>query len=237
MRSEIELFIKKTSPSQFAKYIDHTILSPNADLTKIHNACKEALKYGFKAIVVPPIWVNHARHVVHEAVSVCTVVGFPLGYVPTGVKVRETEIAIESGANEVDMVMNISAFKSANYDYVFNDISSVATICKENNVILKVIVEAGLLSEEELRKACMLSERAGANYVKTSTGFGPRGASIRDIIIMKSVVSPNIGVKAAGGIRHAIDAVIMIIAGADRIGTSRGVEIIEEYKRLRESIG
>jgi deoxyribose-phosphate aldolase len=214
---------------QIARMIDHTLLKPTATRKNIIKLCGDAKKYNFASVVVNPIYVPLAVKAVKGTnVRVCTVIGFPLGANTFEVKAFEAKKAAESGAQELDMVMNISAFKSRDYRLVKKDIEAVVKTAKEfGSIITKVIIETGFLTDEEKVKACLLAREAKADFVKTSTGFGPSGATVHDVRLMRKTVGEEMGVKAAGGIRTFEDAIAMIKAGANRIGTSAGVEIIE----------
>ena len=208
--------------------IDHTLLKPDATQDQIAQLCHEARKYGFASVCINPTNVKLCAQLLKgSGIPVCTVVGFPLGATPTDVKVFETQQAIRDGATEVDMVINVGALKSRDYELVERDIASVARACHAGNAILKVIIEAALLTDEEKVVACQLAKVAGADFVKTSTGFGPGGAALEDVALMRRVVGPTMGVKAAGGIRTYEDAQRMIAAGASRIGASASVKIIQ----------
>ena len=209
--------------------IDHTLLKPDATQDEIAQLCFEARKYNFASVCINPANVKLCAELLQGSdIPVCTVVGFPLGATPTDVKVFEAQKAIREGAIEVDMVINVGALKSRDYELVERDIASVARICHANNSILKVIIEAALLTDEEKVVACQLAKVAGADFVKTSTGFGPGGATLEDVALMRRVVGPSIGVKAAGGIRTLADVQKMIAAGASRIGASASVRIMQE---------
>jgi deoxyribose-phosphate aldolase len=217
--------------SQIAGYIDHTLLKPDATQDQIAQLCYEARKYGFAAVCVNPTHVKLCSQLLKGSpVHVCTVVGFPLGATPPEVKAYETQQSIDDGATEVDMVINIGALKSKDYALVERDIATVARTCHAGGAILKVIIEAALLNDEEKVIACQLAKAAGANYVKTSTGFGPGGATVHDVELMRRAVGPEMGVKAAGGIKSFEDAKAMVAAGATRIGASAGVRILQEAK-------
>ncbi len=210
-----------------ARMIDHTLLKPDATQAQIAQLCREAREYGFASVCVNPANVKLcARLLAGSDVLVCTVAGFPLGATSTEVKTFEAQQAIHDGAAEVDMVINIGALKSQDHELVERDIASVAQACHAGNAILKVIIETALLSDEEKVIACQLAQAAGADFVKTSTGFGPGGATPEDVALMRRVVGPTMGVKAAGGIRTFEDAQKMIAAGASRIGASASVRII-----------
>jgi len=215
-----------------AKYIDHTNLKACASKEDIIKLCDEARRYNFYAVCVNPYRVKLAKEQLQGTnIKVATVIGFPLGATPTEVKVFEAKKALEDGADEVDMVLNIGALKDKAYKYVRNDIAEVVRIAHEKGAIVKVIIETCYLSEEEKEIACKLAVEAGADFVKTSTGFGTGGATIEDVKLMRKVVGDKLGVKAAGGIRTYEEALAMINAGANRIGTSSGVKIIEGGKK------
>jgi deoxyribose-phosphate aldolase len=212
-----------------AKMIDHTLLKADASQDQIAQLCYEASKYGFAAVCVNPSYVKLCSQLLKGTpVHVCTVVGFPLGATPPEVKAYETQQAIDDGATEIDMVINIGALKSKDYALVERDIATVARSCHAGGALLKVIIEAALLTDEEKVIACQLSKVAGADYVKTSTGFGPGGATSHDVALMRQVVGPEMGIKAAGGIKTFQDAQAMVAAGATRIGASAGVKILQE---------
>ena len=212
-----------------AHMIDHTLLKPDATQDEIAQLCYEARKYGFASVCVNPANAALCAQLLKgSGVPVCVVVGFPLGATSTETKVFESQQAIREGASEVDMVINVGALKSRDYELVERDIASVARACHAGNAILKVIIEAALLTDEEKVVASQLTKVAGADFVKTSTGFGPGGATLEDVALMRRVVGPTIGVKAAGGIRSYEDAQQMIAAGASRIGASASVKIMQE---------
>jgi deoxyribose-phosphate aldolase len=214
---------------QLAEMIDHTLLKPDASQDEIARLCYEARKYHFASVCINPSYVKLCSQLLKgSGVPVCTVVGFPLGATPTDVKVFEAQQAVRDGASEVDMVINVGAVKSRDYELAERDIASVARICHADSALLKVIIEASLLTDEEKVIACQLAKVAGADFVKTSTGFGPGGATAEDVALMRRVVGPTIGVKAAGGIRSLAEAQKMIAAGASRIGASASVKIMQE---------
>jgi deoxyribose-phosphate aldolase len=217
--------------AEIARMIDHTLLKPDATQDQIAQLCYEARKYGFAAVCVNPANIKLCSQLLQGApVHVCTVVGFPLGATPPEVKAYEAQQAIDDGATEVDMVVNVGALKSKDYALVERDIASVARTCHAGGAILKVIIEAALLADEEKVIACQLAKAAGADYVKTSTGFGPGGATIHDVELMRRSVGPEIGVKAAGGIGSYEAAKEMVAAGATRIGASAGIKILQQAK-------
>lgn len=222
--------------SDLARLIDHTLLKPEATEEQIRRLCAEAREYRFAAVCVNPTWVRLcAEELRGTPVKVCSVIGFPLGATTPEVKAYEAQRAIADGAQEVDMVINIGALKSRNYQLVERDIAAVVQIAHAHNALVKVIIESALLTEEEKIKACELAKAAGANYVKTSTGFGPGGATVADVKLMRRIVGPEMGVKAAGGIRTAETAREMIAAGATRLGASAGVEIIRQAAATPET--
>lgn len=211
-----------------ARYIDHTILKPDAKESDVIKLCKEALEYKFASVCVNAANVKLADSFLHGTdVKVCTVVGFPLGATTKETKAFEAAQAIENGASEVDMVINIGALKSGKLDVAEEDIKAVADVCK-GKALLKVIIETCLLTDEEKATACELSKKAGANFVKTSTGFSTGGATTEDITLMRRIVGPEMGVKASGGIRNLETALAMINAGATRIGASASISIVNE---------
>ncbi|MCL1631413.1 deoxyribose-phosphate aldolase [Sporolactobacillus sp. CPB3-1] len=211
-----------------AKYIDHTALKPNADQADILKLTGEAKKFGFASVCVNPYWVPLAvKQLSGSNVKVCTVIGFPLGAETSETKAFETKDAIEKGADEVDMVINIGALKSGDERTVEADIRAVVRAAQKR-ALVKVIIEACLLTNEEKVRACQLAVRAGADYVKTSTGFSTGGATSEDVALMRQTVGDAIGVKAAGGIHSKKEAEAMIAAGASRIGASSGIRIIAE---------
>lgn len=211
------------------KYIDHTLLKPEATADMIDKLCAEAKEHGFASVCVNPYWVKRSAELLAGTdVKVCTVIGFPLGANTPEVKAAETRDAIANGATEVDMVLNVGALKSGDLEAVKRDVAAVKEAA--GSVLLKVILETGLLTDEEKETACKLCVEAGADYVKTSTGFGPGGATVEDIALMRKAVGPDIGVKASGGVRDGEAAAAMIAAGATRIGTSSGVSIVTGAK-------
>ena len=215
--------------ADLARLIDHTLLKPDATEPQVRQICHEARQHNFATVCINPTWVKLCSELLQgSTVLVCTVVGFPLGATLTAVKVYEAEQAINLGACELDMVINVGALKSRDYRTVEQDIEQVARACHARGAILKVIIEAALLNDEEKVEASVLAQAAGADYVKTSTGFGPGGATVADVSLMRRVVGSSIGVKAAGGIRSLADAQSMIQAGATRVGASAGVKIVQE---------
>jgi deoxyribose-phosphate aldolase len=213
---------------ELAGYIDHTILKPDAKEGDVIKLCREALEYKFASVCVNASNVKLADSFLHGTeVKVCTVVGFPLGATTKETKAFEAAQAIENGADEVDMVINIGALKSGKLDTVEEDIKAVAEVCKKK-ALLKVIIETCLLTDEEKVTACELSKKAGADYVKTSTGFSAGGATVEDVTLMRRTIGTNMGVKASGGIRNLESTLKMIEAGATRIGASASISIVNE---------
>ncbi len=211
---------------ELAKMIDHTQLKPETQKDKIDQICEEALKYEFASVCVNPYWVSYcADKLKGSSVVVCTVIGFPLGATTTAVKAFETKNAIENGAKEIDMVINIGALKDKMDDVVKQDIEAVVEEAK-GKALVKVIIETSLLTDEEKVRACQLAKEAGADFVKTSTGFSGGGATVEDIKLMRETVGPDLGVKASGGVRDGKATEDMIKAGATRIGASAGVAIV-----------
>lgn len=214
---------------EMAKMIDHTLLKPAATEEEITKLCCQADKHGFASVCVNSCYVSQAvKLLVNSAVPVCTVVGFPLGATTTATKAFEAAEAVKAGAKEVDMVINVGLLKSGRITDVLQDIRAVAetVVASDKSAIVKVIIETCLLTDEEKVTACNLSKEAGAHFVKTSTGFSTGGATVEDIALMRKTVGPEMGVKASGGIRNTEQAVIMVEAGANRIGASAGIEIL-----------
>jgi deoxyribose-phosphate aldolase len=217
---------------RLAHMIDHTLLKPDATQDQIAQLCFEARKHGFASVCVNSTHVKLCAELLKgSGVAVCTTIGFPLGAMAPDVKAFEAQQGVRDGATELDMVINVGALKSHEYELVERDIAAVARACHAGNAILKVIIEAALLTDEEKVVACQLAKVAQADFVKTSTGFGPSGATPEDVALMRRVVGPTIGVKAAGGIRTLADAQKMIAAGANRIGASASVKILQESKK------
>jgi deoxyribose-phosphate aldolase len=211
-----------------AALIDHTILKPDATRADIVRLCAEARSFGFASVCVNGFWVPVvADALAGSSVKVCTVVGFPLGAMATAAKSAEAEIALRDGATELDMVLNAGALKSGEFDLVGSDIRAVVEAAHASGALVKVILETSLLSDDQKVTACRLATDAGADFVKTSTGFGSAGATAADVALMRTTVGPNIGVKASGGIRTLEHVRTMIAAGANRIGASAGVAIVE----------
>jgi deoxyribose-phosphate aldolase len=218
-------------PREIARLIDHTLLKADATRAQIEKLCAEAREHAFATVCVNPYWVRHCAELLRGGeTGVCTVAGFPLGATPAEVKAYEAARAIADGASEVDMVMNVGALKSGDYRAVERDVAGVAETCRRGGAVSKVIIEAALLTDDEKVKACVISKLARADFVKTSTGFGPGGATAADVALMRRVVGPEMGVKAAGGVRDLKSAQEMIDAGADRIGASVGVKIVQESR-------
>ncbi|HEL2057360.1 TPA: deoxyribose-phosphate aldolase [Streptococcus suis] len=211
------------------KFIDHTVLKPETSQAQVEQVLAEAKEYDFASVCINPTWVAFAAKGLKDSdVKVCTVIGFPLGANTPAVKAFETKDAIANGADEIDMVINIGALKDKNYDLVLEDIKAVVEASGDK--LVKVIIEACLLTDEEKVKACELSKEAGADFVKTSTGFSTGGATVDDVALMRKTVGPDMGVKASGGARSYEDAIAFIEAGASRIGASSGVAIMKGEK-------
>lgn len=227
--SRVGLYAAGGAPESVAALIDHTLLQPDATRAQIEALCREARRFGFATVCINPAWVAlAARLTAGSRVGVCSVVGFPFGATTSDVKQYETRRAIFDGAREIDMVINIGALKSADLDFVRRDIEAVVVPCREGGALSKVIIEAALLAGDEKVAACTLAKEAGADYVKTSTGFGRGGATIADVALMRRVVGPAMGVKAAGGVGDLDALKAMVAAGATRIGASAGVKIVQQ---------
>ena len=217
----------KMTASEMAKLIDHTLLKPEASRSAFDRLCREAVRYRFKAVCVNSAWVTSVADKVRGSeVAVCSVIGFPLGAMDSATKAFEAEKAMENGATELDMVLNIGALKDGDFKTVEADILAVRRAAA-SPIVLKVIIETCLLTAEEKVLACKIAKNAGADFVKTSTGFSSGGATVEDVALLRRLVGPAMGVKASGGIKDWLTALAMIKAGADRIGTSAGVVIVE----------
>lgn len=211
-----------------AALIDHTLLRPDATAADIRKLCDEARQYSFASVCVNPYWVPLAASALAgSSVKVCTVVGFPLGANSTAIKVAETKEAVQAGAQEIDMVLNIGELRGGNHDAVRQDIQAVTEAAHQGNAIVKVILETALLDDQQKAVACTLAKSAEAEFVKTSTGFSTHGATAHDVALMRKTVGPDMGVKASGGIRTLEELKNMVAAGATRIGASAGVKIVQ----------
>jgi len=229
--SRLGLHASGARPGDVAALIDHTLLKPDASRRDIETLCREAAELGFATVCINPCWVRTAARLLQGSRSaVCTVVGFPLGATTPDVKHYETRRAIFDGAGEIDMVINIGALKSGDLQIVERDIEAVTSACRDAAVLSKVIIEAAYLTNDEKVTACTLSKAAGADFVKTSTGFGPGGATAEDVALMRRAVGAGMGVKAAGGVRDFAGLEAMVAAGATRIGASAGVRIVQQAK-------
>ena len=236
--SRIGVHASGGAPSGVSGMIDHTLLKPDATKADIEKLCREASEYHFATVCVNPAWVALAASLLRgTGVGVCSVVGFPLGATTADVKQYETRRAIFDGASEVDMVINIGALKSGDLRTVEKDIEAVVDPCRQCGVISKVIIEAALLTDEEKVTASTLTKAAGADFVKTSTGFGPGGATVADVALMRRVVGADMGVKAAGGVRDLEGLKAMVAAGASRVGASAGVRIVQESRGEQRTTG
>lgn len=236
--SRIGLVLGETATAHdWASLIDHTLLKPEATESDIKKLCNEAIQFGFASVCVNPAWVKKAAEFLSgSSVPVCTVIGFPLGATLPDVKAYEARRAIFNGAREVDMVINIGALKSGDDCTVEDDIRAVAVAAHENGVLLKVIIETALLTDDEKVRACLASKNAGADFVKTSTGFAKGGATADDVALMRRTVGSALGVKASGGVKGIDDARKMFEAGATRIGASVGVKIAQEASGIKSNI-
>jgi len=214
-----------------APYIEHTLLKQTTTLAEIETLCKETKQYGFAAVCVPPLYVKKAKETLKNSeVKVATVIGFPMGYCAIEAKVAEIVLAIVDGVDELDMVANISAIKNNDWTFIGNEINTIMPIVKNKNKVLKVIIESGALTDEEIIKCCDIYGAAGVDYVKTSTGFAEKGASIHDVQLIRAHLADSVKIKASGGIRSYSFAKELINAGANRIGCSASIEIVNEGK-------
>ncbi len=236
--SRIGIVLGETATARdWASLIDHTLLKPEASESDIKKLCNEAMQFGFASVCVNPSWVKKAAEFLRGSnVPVCTVIGFPLGATLSDVKAYEARRSIFNGAKEVDMVINIGALKSGDNCAVEDDIRAVAQAAHENNVLLKVIIETALLTDDEKIRACLAAKNAGADFVKTSTGFAKGGATADDVALMRRTVGRNLGVKASGGVKGIDDARKMFEAGATRIGASVGVKIAQEASGVKSDV-
>lgn len=206
--------------------VDHTLLLQSATLSEIKAICDDGIKYSAASVCIPPSYVKEAKAYVGERLKICTVIGFPNGYSTTKTKLCETSDAIENGADEIDMVINIGWLKDKKYDFILNEIKKIKSVCSDK--VLKVIIETCLLTEEEKIKMCEIVSSSGADYIKTSTGFSTGGATFDDIALFKKHVAPNVKIKAAGGIKSVSDAEKFVSLGASRLGTSKIIKIVKE---------
>ena len=229
--SRIGLHAAGGATGDVASIIDHTLLRADATRQEIETLCQEAAKYGFASVCVNPTWVAACVRILEgSGVKVCSVVGFPLGATTADAKQFEARRAIFDGAREIDMVINVGVLKSGDVRLVARDIEAVTGPCQQSGVVSKVIIEAAFLNDDEKVTACGLAKGAGADYVKTSTGFGPGGATAHDVALMRRVVGDTMGVKAAGGVKNLDDVRMMLTAGASRVGASAGVSIVQELR-------
>ena len=212
-----------------AKYIDHTLLKPTTTLQEIENLCKEALQFGFAAVCVPPPFVKKAKEFTNNsAIKVATVIGFPLGYSAIEAKVAEIVLAMVDGADELDMVINISAIKNSDWNFIANEINTIIPIIKNRDKVIKVIIESGVLTDDEIIKCCDIYGAAGVDYVKTSTGYAEKGATVHAVKLIRTHLADQVKIKASGGIKSFEFAKQLIDAGADRLGCSSSVQIVKE---------
>lgn len=214
------------TPSEILSHVDHTLLKPTATWHDIKTICEEALEYKTASICIPSCYVKSIKHTYGDKLNICTVIGFPLGYANTTAKLAETKQALEDGADEIDMVINVSDVKNGDYDHVTEEIRLLKNIC--GSKILKVIIETCYLTTEEKLAMCKSVTEAGADYIKTSTGFGTAGATLEDVLLFKENIGPNVKIKAAGGIRSQSDMEAYISAGCDRIGCSSAVSLFKK---------
>lgn len=220
-----------------AKYIDHTVLKQTTTIRDITKVCEEAKLYGFAAVCIPPLYVKKAKELLKDTpVKICTVIGFPFGYCAIEAKVAEIVLALVDGVDELDMVANISAIKNSDWTFIANEINTVMPLIREKQKVIKVIIESGVLTRDEIIKCCDIYGAAGVDYVKTSTGYGEAGASIEAVRLIRAHVAENIKIKAAGGIRSFALAKQLIAAGANRIGCSHSLKIIEEEKEFMSKV-
>jgi deoxyribose-phosphate aldolase len=219
----------KLNAAEVARLIDHTLLQPESTEAQIQQLCREAKQYRFYSVCVNPTWVSLARNLlVDSPVKVSTVVGFPFGSTLPEVKAFETERAIQSGAHEIDMVINVGRLKSGNHQTVFQDVTSVVAVAKRSGALVKAIIETALLTEEEKVAACVLAQAGGADFIKTSTGFSTSGANVADVTLIRRVVGPTMGIKASGGVRSIQLLQELVAAGATRIGARYSLKLMEE---------
>jgi deoxyribose-phosphate aldolase len=221
--------LKPPRGAEIAAWIDHTLLKPDATPAQVKKLCREAVQYGFASVCANPVNIPLiAELLAGSKVKVCSTVGFPFGATPPTFKMFETLACIDAGATEIDMVINVGALKGQVYGQVYNEILAIAQVCHNRNALLKVILEMAFLTRQEKIIGCLISKAAGADFVKTSTGYGPGGATVEDVDLMYRVVGPEIKIKAAGGIRNLQTALAMIGAGASRLGASAGIQIVQE---------
>ncbi len=214
-----------------APYIEHTLLKQTTTLAEIETLCKEAKEHGFAAVCVPPLYVKKAKEILENSeVKVTTVIGFPMGYCAIEAKVAEIVLGVVDGVDELDMVANISAIKNNDWTFIGNEINTIMPIIKNKDKVIKVIIESGVLTDDEIIKCCDIYGAAGVDYLKTSTGFAEKGASIRDVQLMRAHLSDSVKIKASGGIRSYSFAKELINAGANRIGCSASIDIVNEGK-------
>jgi len=217
-----------------APYIDHTVLKQTTTLSEVQNLCTEAMEYKFAAVCIPPLYVKKAKEFLGDSgIKVATVIGFPLGYCAIEAKVAEIVLAIVDGADELDVVVNISAIKNGDWTFLANEINTIMPIIKSKNKVIKVIIESGVLTDDEIIKCCDIYGAAGVDFVKTSSGFASKGASIHAVELIRAHLADSVKIKASGGIKSYSFAKELINAGATRLGCSEGVEIIKESENRR----
>ena len=215
-----------------APYIDHTVLKPTTTITDVEKICAEAMQYGFAAVCLPPLYVKKAKNLLKDSeVKTATVIGFPFGYAAIEAKVAEIVLAVIDGADELDMVINISALKNNDWQFLANEVNTVLPIIRNKNKVIKIIIESGILSEEEIIKCCDLYSAAGVDFLKTSTGYAEKGATVKAVQLMRKHLAANVKIKASGGIKTFTFARQLIEAGADRLGCSSSIQIVGEAQR------
>lgn len=215
------------------KYIDHTVLKQTTTIGDVEKACKEARDHGFAAVCIPPLYVKKAKEFLQGSdVKVCTVIGFPMGYAAIESKVAEIVLAMVDGADELDIVTNVSAIKNGDWTFIANEINTIMPIAKEKNKVVKIIIESGMLTDDEIIKCCDIYGAAGVDFIKTSTGFAEKGASIDAVRLIRKHLADQVRIKASGGIRSFVFAKQLIDAGANRIGCSASLQIVEEEKEF-----
>ena len=236
MIDEVRNFVKSVDVDSFAAKIDHTVLDPGKSVDEIVEEVRRASTMGFACIVVPPHLVPQIRSVVGGRARLCSVVGFPMGFQPIEIKVCEARWLLEHGAEEIDAVVNLQRAKAGDLEYVAEEVRALREVVDRYGATLKIIIETGVLSTEQMLRIARVVAENGAHFVKTCTGFLGGRATIQHVAMLRKVLPPNVGVKASGGIRTVIDAVALILAGADRLGTSAGISLIEQYRSLREAV-
>ena len=230
-----KFIVPSIPPKKFAKYIEHTNLRPTSTMQEIIETCEVSKKLGFATCVVPLFMIKEASNVLKGYdVRPCTVIGFPIGYIPTSMKIKELKYAIDNGAKEVDSVININYVKSRKYEYIQKEVKELVNIAHKHGIVLKIIIETNLLTDYEKIKLANILMNNNVDFIKTNTGFTGKGVTIHDVVLIKKAINNKIGIKASGGIRYAEDALALIQAGANRLGTSSGDKIFKEYLKFYE---